>query len=186
MWPSRALAAHIGITLPGYNITIIAFKSRRMEKIQTSSSSVLPFPAEPSGAVRRFLDQVWIPKDITDQDVIKQSKVSFWRLYMPGLLLSLPASIWSQLQVPNCTLQAALPPDLHATRIKTSCLIPDFHNEPETFYSTLDFCLTWYEATQWHTHRYQSRGWKQQQLSSWHRAGPLWFLEQVGYLTSSR
>lgn len=36
-----------------------------------------------------------------------------------------------------------------------------------------------------HTHTPQSRGLKQQQLFSWHRAGALWFLEQVDYLTSS-
>lgn len=118
-----------------------------------------------------------------------KSEVLFWLstcLFAP-LLLCQPVS--DQLQIPNCALQTILPPDLHATMIKICCLIPDFYNEPEILYRMLNFWLTWYEAMQWHRHRHthpQSRGSKQQQLFSWHRAGALWFLEQVDYLTSSR
>lgn len=120
-----------------------------------------------------------------------QPKVLFWLFTrLVGSPLTLSACIWSRPQIPNCVLQAEFPPDLHATTIKICCLIQDLCNEPGIFYRMLDFWLTWYAVTQRdthaHPHTHQSRGLKQQQLFSWHRAGALWFLEQVDYLTSSR
>lgn len=82
-----------------------------------------------------------------------QSKVLVWLFTcLVCSSLTLPAYIWSELQIPNCALQAVFPPDLHATMIKICCLIPDLYNEPEIFYHTLNFWLTWYEAMQWDTH----------------------------------
>lgn len=103
--------------------------------------------------------------------------------YMPGLLLSYFASL--------C---------LSTYKFQTGCISPRFTRnsgqnlslEYQTSVMSLRYSIAFLthmigSSTTRHTHTHtpQSRGLKQQQLFSWHRAGALWFLEQVDYLTSS-
>lgn len=75
-----------------------ALKSRRMEEIQTSSSNLLPFPAEPQRQERGFWTRCEFPRTSqTRRGYLKPNSATTRSLilpfYMPGLLLSYFASL---------------------------------------------------------------------------------------------
>lgn len=159
-----------------------------MEEIQTSSSNMLPFPAEPQRQERGFWTRCEFPRTSQTRRVyLKTNPATTRSLILPFTCLvcsclTLPAYVWALTN----SKQAEFPSDLHITLVKICPWTPDFYNEPEIFYCISDsHDRKQHNETLTHTHTPQSRGLKQQQLFSWHRAGALRFLEQVDYLTST-